>query len=187
VSAGALFDWLVRDLQLFDSIDELTRAAASVEHSAGVAIRPALQGLGAPHNQSDERAAIVGLSSQSTRAEISLAAIESLAFRMREIIDAASAIEAIQIPDSLPVDGGVAANDTLLQIQADVIGRPVMRHRQLEATALGACIAAALGTGLATETDLAPLTECERSFEPRIAAGESEARFERWRQAIRSG
>jgi glycerol kinase len=184
VSAGSLLDWLVRDLGLFDSVEGLTRAALSVDHSGGVAIRPALQGLGAPHNRSDERAAILGLSSQTTRAEIARAALESLAFRMREIVEAAAAIEHIDLPDRLPVDGGVAANDTLLQIQADAIGRPVARHRHLEATALGACIAAALGTGLATEADLAPLTRCEAVFEPRIDAADSDARFEVWSQLV---
>lgn len=186
VSAGSLLDWLVQDLRLFESVEELTRAALAIEHSGGVAIRPALQGLGAPHHASDTRAAILGLSSQSTRAEIALAALESLAFRMREIVDAALATPDLEIREALPVDGGVSANDALLQIQADVLRRPVTRHRQREATVLGACIAAALGTGLATEAELAPLTRCEKSFEPSISVDEAESRFERWQEAVQS-
>jgi glycerol kinase len=184
ISAGGLLDWLVRDLGLYASMDELTNAAASVAGSEGVAIRPALQGLGAPYNDSTHRGAVVGLSGASTPREIARAAFESLAFRMREITNAAEAIDGIEVPEILPVDGGLAANDVFLQIQADLLGRPVARHENLEATALGACIAAALGTGLATQSDVAPLTRTGKRFDPTIDASESEERFEAWRQAI---
>ncbi len=184
ISAGALLDWLVRDLGLFASIEELTRAAASVDSSGGVAIRPALNGLGAPHNDSTPRAGIVGLCSASTSKQIARAAFESLAFRMREIVEAVAAIDGLAPPDALPVDGGVAANDVFLQIQADVLGRPVDRHKHREATALGACIAAALGVGLASREELAPLTRTGKRFEPSIAAGDATARFSEWRVAL---
>lgn len=183
ISAGALLDWLVRDLGLYASVDHLTDAAASVEGSGGVAIRPALQGLGAPYNDPANRAAIVGLTGASTPRQIARAAFESLAFRMREIAESASSIEGIEVPETLPVDGGLAANDLFLQIQADLLGRPVARHIELEATALGACVAAALGTGLAKESDLAPLTQTGKRFDPSIDATESDARFAEWRAA----
>jgi len=184
ISAGALLDWLVRDLGLYASLDELTDAAASVETSGGVAIRPALQGLGAPYNDPVHRAAIVGLSGASTPRQIARAALESLAFRMREIVDSVEAIEGIDVPETLPVDGGLAANDTILQIQADLLGRPVARHVELEATALGACIAAALGTGLADLADIAPLTRTARRFEPTLDSTEADARLAEWRAAF---
>jgi glycerol kinase len=183
LSAGSLLDWLVDDLGLHPSVEALTRAAASVEDSGGVAIRPALQGIGAPFNDSNRRAAIVGLSGASTPREIARAAFESLAFRVREIAEAVVAIDGLEVPDALPVDGGLAANDLFLQIQADALGFPVDRHAQLEATALGACIAAALGVGLATRDELEPLTRTARRFEPAIAARESDERFARWREA----
>jgi len=183
ISAGALLDWLVRDLGLYASVDHLTDAAASVEGSGGVAIRPALQGLGAPYNDPANRAAIVGLTGASTPREIARAAFESLAFRMREIAESAASIEGIEVPETLPVDGGLAANDLFLQIQADLLGRPVARHVELEATALGACIAAALGAGLANENDLASLTQTGKRFDPSIDAAESDARFAAWRAA----
>ncbi len=187
ISAGALLDWLVRGLGLYASVGELTDAAASVTGSEGIAIRPALQGLGAPHNDPVNRAAIVGLSGASTPRQIARAAFEGLAFRMREIADGAAAIDGISVPDLLPVDGGLATNDLFLQIQADLLGRPVARHVELEATALGACIAAALGTGLATHSDIAPLTLAGKHFEPAIDSAEADARFARWREAVDLG
>jgi glycerol kinase len=184
ISAGALLDWLVRDLGLYASIDELTGAAASLDGSDGVAIRPALQGLGAPYNDPSRRAAILGLSGASTTRQIARAAFESLAFRVRQIALAAASIEGFVVPETLPVDGGLAANDTFLQIQADLLGRPVARHNQLEATALGACIAAAIGAGLASRDELMGLTETGKRFEPKLAPAEADARFEDWRVAV---
>jgi len=187
ISAGALLDWLVRGLGLFDSVDALSRAASSVSSSGGVAIRPALQGLGAPYNDPTCRAAIVGLSSASTPAHLARAAFEGLALRMREVADAAGSIPDIELPTILPVDGGLAANDLFLQIQADLLGRPVARHRELEATALGACIGAALGVGLASREELAPLTGTTRIFEPSIGSDEAKARLSEWRAAVELG
>ncbi|HEB90025.1 MAG TPA: hypothetical protein ENI85_10675 [Deltaproteobacteria bacterium] len=184
ISAGALLDWLVRDLALFDSVDALTAAAASVSGNGGVVICPALQGLGAPYNDSARQAAIMGLSAASTRAQIARAAFESLAFRLREIIEAAASIETIELPETLPVDGGLAANDLFLQTQADLLARPVVRHTQLEATALGACIAAAMGVGLATLEELEPLTRTGECFEPRIDRAEADDRFGDWRNRL---
>jgi glycerol kinase len=184
ISAGALLDWVVGDLGLFGSVEELSAAAASVDSSHGVFIRPALQGIGAPHHDSNARAAILGLSGASTPAHIARASFESLALRMREIADVVTAIEDIELPDVLPVDGGLAANDVFLQIQADCLGRPLARHRELEATALGACIGAAMGVGLATREELLRLTGTERIFEPEIAASEADDRFAAWRGAV---
>jgi glycerol kinase len=184
ISAGALLDWLVRDLGLYTSVEELTAAAASIDGSHGVAIRPALQGLGAPYNDPNRRAAIVGLSGASTPNQIARAAFESLAFRIRQIAESVASIDGIDVPDILPVDGGLAANDVFLQIQADLLGRPVARHVQLEATALGACIAAALGVGLASHDELLPLTQTAKRFESTIDSSEADARFEEWRSAV---
>ena len=137
MSAGGLLDWLVQDMGLFSSVEELAGLAASVSDSGGVSICPALQGLGAPHNDASRRASIVGLSGASTRSEIARAALESIAFRMREVADSAESIASIEVPESLRVDGGLAVNDLFLQIQANLLGRPVERHSQIEATALG--------------------------------------------------
>ncbi len=187
LSAGALLDWLVDGLGLYRSVEDLSRAAASVDGSGGVAIRPALQGLGAPHHDASSQAAIVGLSGSSTHAHIARAAFESIAFRVREIAKAAASIDGIVVPEALPVDGGLAASDLFLQIQADLLSRPVDRHSQLEATALGACIAAAIGAGLATRDELAHLAHSVKRFDPTIDPGEAEARFSQWQAALGLG
>ena len=181
VSAGTLIDWLVRDLGLFGSVEDLLAAAAAAGGSDGVAIVPALQGLGAPHNDSTRRASIVGLSGASTRSEIAFAALESIAFRIREIAQSAGETEGITLGEDLPVDGGLTASDLMLQIQADILGRPVTRHVEPEATTLGACVAAALGAGLVTKEGSAELARVARRFEPRQDVGEADARFEHWR------
>jgi len=184
ISAGALLDWIVRDLGLFDSVEALSHAAVSVASSDGAAIRPALQGLGAPYNDPSRRAAIVGLSGATTNAQIARAAFESIAFRIRQIVESVDAIEGLDVPELLPVDGGLAANETFLQIQADLLGRPVARHAELEATALGAGIGAALGVGLVRHDELAPLTRTVRTFEPAIDSDRAESRFQEWREAV---
>ena len=184
ITAGSMLDWLVGGLGLFSSIEDLSLAAASVESNGGVAIRPSLQGIGTPYNDSNVRAAIVGLSGASTPAEIARAAFESLALRMRQIVDTAGTLENIDLPEILPVDGGLATNDIFLQIQADLLGRPVARPREIEATAIGACIGAALGVDLATLEDLAPLTESDRVFEPSIHRDEADTRLTDWRKAV---
>jgi glycerol kinase len=169
---------------LYGSVAELARAAASVHGSGGVSIRPALNGLGAPHHDSSRRAAIVGLSGATTRAHVARAAFESIAFRVREIAEAAGDIAGIEVAEALPVDGGVAASDLFLQIQADLLARPVDRHHQIEATALGACIAAAIGAGLATHGELAHLARKAKHFAPSIGADEAEARCSEWQAAL---
>jgi glycerol kinase len=184
ISAGALLDWLVRDLGLFPSVELLSEAAASVDTSDSVAIRPTLQGVGAPYNDPNRRAAIVGLTGATTNRELARAAFESIAFRIRQIAESAASVDGLAVPETLAVDGGLAANDTFLQIQADLLGRPVARHTELEATALGACIAAALGTGLIRRDELGPLTGTGRCFEPAIKAEEADSRFEHWRRAV---
>ena len=187
ISAGALLDWIVRDLGLFPSVEALTLAASSVASSEGVAIRPALQGLGAPYHDPTRRGAVVGLSGASRPAHIARAAFEGLAFRMREIANAAETIPDLKTPEILPVDGGLAANDVFLQIQADLLGRPVARHRELEATALGACVGAAIGAGIASKAELASLTDTERCFEPSVEGTEAEARLADWQVAVDIG
>ena len=112
---------------------QLSRLANSAADSGGVAVLPALAGIGAPHWDSHPRGMIAGLSTGTTRAQIARAALEAIAFRVREIIEAMPTRIA-----ELRVDGGLANSDALLQIQADALQRPVLRPANLETTALGA-------------------------------------------------
>ncbi|MGH0036621.1 MAG: FGGY family carbohydrate kinase [Myxococcota bacterium] len=183
-SAGALLDWLIGDLGLLSSVEELTDLAARVEDSGGVAIRPALQGLGAPHHDPEARAAVVGLSRASGKGQIARAALESIAFRVREIADAVEASPDLEVPTALRVDGGLTANDLFLQIHADLLGRPIERHADPEATGLGACLGAALGCGLLGRDDLDRFAKTDRTFEPRIHPDQARERLARWQRAV---
>ncbi|MBS0408644.1 MAG: glycerol kinase [Proteobacteria bacterium] len=184
-SAGAALDWLRRVAGLGDHA-KFEALAASVSDAGGAWFLPALQGLGAPHGDAARRGALGGLSLATGKAQLARAALEGLAFRVREVFDfiapmvpegSAGALEA------LGVDGGVSANATFLQFQADLLGRPVRRHAVREATACGAALCAGLGTGLLKPGDAGAFTRYARAFEPRISADEAEGRLAAWKAA----
>ncbi len=145
-SAGSLVQWLRDELHLIDDSAAIESLAAATPDSGGVAIIPAFSGLGAPHWQPDVRAMIAGLSRATGAAQIARAALEAIAFRVRDVVEALDAARGEPIAE-LRVDGAAAANDLLLQIQANAIGRPVLRPAQLETTALGVALMAGVGAG----------------------------------------
>lgn len=179
VTWGAFIDWMCQGLGLFADAQAMAAAAASVPDSAGAVVRPALQGLGAPHGRFDATAAFASLTPAVTAAHLARAAFEGLAFRLREIADCIAADAAGGQAEDLPVDGG-GAGDEILQVIADLTGRRVRRHAVSEGTAFGAAAAAGLGAGLLTTGDLHALATYSRSFEPRLDAAQAEAAFERW-------
>ncbi len=162
---GAVVQWLRDGLHAIGASHEVEALARSVPDSGGVVFVPAFTGLGAPHWKPDARGAILGLTRGSTQAHIARAALESIAFQSADLLDAMQAdasAEGIRLSE-LRVDGGACANDFLMQFQADVLGVPVLRPRNLEATALGAARLAGLqagvwgeGGGLAVERRFAP-------------------------------
>lgn len=182
ITAGAFIDWLC-GLGLFTGPSELQAAAESVTGSGGAVVRPSLQGLGAPHGRFDLPAMIDGLRPGVGRGELARAALEGLAWRMREIAATASQA-AIDLPQALPVDGGMTANDLLMQLQADALQRPVRRHAVRDATAYGAMMAAAMGAGLVSRDDLGRLARYDATFEPRISADEAAARYGAWAASV---
>jgi glycerol kinase len=143
-TAGALLDWLSRDMGLFDDPAELAGAAASVEDAGGVHVLPALAGVGAPWWKPDARAVIAGLSSASRPAHVARAALEGIAWRVADVIGAIR--ESVPV-DVLRVDGGLTRDPTLLQLQADFAGVTVQRGA-IDATAAGAAALAAVGAGI---------------------------------------
>ena len=145
--AGAMVQWLRDGLGLIDSVEELEPLARSVPDSGGVTVVPALAGLGAPHWQPEARGLISGLTRGTTRAHIARATLEGIAHAQADILDAMEADTGAPLAD-LRVDGGAAANDLLMQLQADFAGLPLARPRLLESTALGAAMLAGLGVGL---------------------------------------
>jgi glycerol kinase len=182
--SGAAVEWLRDGLGIIDDVQDVEALASSVADAGGVTVVPALTGLGAPHWDAAARGTIVGLTRGSTAAHIARATLEAIAFQTRDVSDAMSADSGIPLT-SLRVDGGASRNDLLMQIQADVLGVPVIRPRYVESTAIGAAFLAGLGSGL--WPDQATLTDrwaVDRIFEPGIGDVEREGRYAVWRRAV---
>src|SRR6185312_301219 len=144
--AGSLIQWLRDNLGMVSSAQEAEQLAGTVEDTGGCYFVPAFSGLFAPYWRQDARGALVGLTRFVTKAHIARAALEATAFQTREVLDAINADAAVPLT-GLKVDGGMVANDALMQFQADFLGVPVMRPRVTETTALGAAYAAGLAVG----------------------------------------
>lgn len=181
ISTGVAVDWLCSGLGLFESPVELC-AAAGQTSAGGVHMRPSLQGMGAPHGKFGATGVLTGLTPGTRREHLARAVLEGIAFRTREIVETLEG----QIPlgEALGVDGGLAASDVFLQILADKLGRPVRRHIAREGTAYGAAMAAALGSGLLSEADLASRARYDRTFAPSIGPDQSAAEFAAWSAAV---
>ena len=181
---GAVVQWLRDGLEFFQSSGEVERLAASVLDSGDVYVVPAFTGLGAPYWDPNARGTIVGLTRGTTRAHIARAALESIAFQSAELLEAMQK-DAGQSLMELRVDGGAAANDLLMQFQADLLGVPVVRPKVLETTALGAAYLAGLTTALWKSRDeLAAHWKVDKRFEPRMERQKAAQRMARWREAV---
>ena len=181
---GAVVQWLRDGLEFFSSSSEVEKLAASVLDSGDVYLVPAFTGLGSPYWDPNARGTIVGLTRGTTKAHIARAALESIAFQSAELLEAMQKDSQEKLTE-LRVDGGAAANDLMMQFQADLLGVPVVRPRVLETTALGAAYLAGLTVNLWKSRDeLASHWKAERRFEPRMASSEREARMARWREAV---
>ncbi len=182
--AGAAIQWLRDGLGLIARAGETEAIARSVPDSGGLVLVPAFVGLGAPYWRADVRGAILGLTRGSTRAHVVRAALESLAFQSRDLVeamarDAGSRVRALQ------VDGGAVANDWLMQYQADLLGIPVRRPRVIETTALGAGLLAGLGAGVwRSPRELAAARALDREFRPKRNPAWRAAEWARWRDAV---
>jgi glycerol kinase len=150
--AGALVQWLRDNLGMIQNAADIEDLARSVDDSGGAYIVPAFSGLFAPHWRSDARGVIVGLTRYINRNHIARAVLEAVAYQTLEVVEAMAKDSAVTL-SSLRVDGGMVANDLLMQFQADILGVPVIRPRITETTALGAASAAALACGLVSGVD----------------------------------
>ncbi len=185
ITAGAAVLWLRDGLGIIADAAESATLAASVPDSGGVWAVPAFQGLGTPYLDAGARAVVGGLSRASTRAHVTRAVLEGIAWRCREVYDALRADSPHPASQSLRADGGAARNDVLLQAQADALGLPVERPEVLDAAALGAAYLAGLATGVWRDTgELQHVWRRERVFEPRLGADERDARLVRWRAHV---
>nr|MBA3393092.1 glycerol kinase [Deltaproteobacteria bacterium] len=182
LAVGSALSWL-SELGLGDTGD-LSTGARRERHDAGVTCVPALVGLGAPHWDRAARGAWLGISNATTRADLAGAFVEGLACRVVEVIDAIEADAGLAIAE-LHVDGGLTRAPALMQLQADLLGRPVVVAEEDEATVVGACAIAALRLGLTTLADVhARRTRSRRRFEPVMSADERAATLLRFRRAI---
>ncbi len=182
---GALVQWLRDGLGLIEKAGDVEALAASVPDSGGVVLVPAFAGLGAPHWDPTARGAVFGLTRGTTRAHIARAALEAIAFQVADVLEAMREDTGLRLAE-LHVDGGAAANDLLLQIQADLLGMPVVRPRVLETTGLGAAYLAGLSAGLWPNTKkIRENWRVDRRFEPEQAASTFDERRARWREGVR--
>jgi glycerol kinase len=182
--AGAVVQWLRDQMKFFSSSRHVERLAAEVLDSGDVFLVPAFTGLGAPYWDPNARGAMVGITRGTTQAHIARAALESIAFQSAEVLEAMQK-DAGEPLKELRVDGGAAANDLLMQFQADLLGVPVVRPRVLETTALGAAYLAGLTVNLwKSREQLAAQWQMEKRFEPTMDAGNRMARMARWREAV---
>jgi glycerol kinase len=182
--AGAAVQWLRDELGLIRTAAESEALAASVPDSGGVHVVPAFVGLGAPHWDSAARGVISGLTRASGKAHVVRAALESIAFQSRELIDAMEADSGQPIRE-LRVDGGAAVNDFLMQFQADILGKTVVRPADVETTALGAAYLAGIAEGVwAGVEEVESFWAVERRFDPKIPEEYRTELMEGWRKAV---
>jgi glycerol kinase len=181
---GAVVQWLRDGLGLIKQSSDVEALALSVADSGGVYVVPAFAGLGAPHWDPYARGTIVGITRGTTAGHIARAAVESIAFQVADLLDAVRDDAGLDLTE-LRVDGGAAANEHLLQFQADLLGVAVVRPQVTETTALGAAYLAGLAVGFWDSTDaLARHWRTDRRFDPSIPPSQAVARRAEWHQAL---
>jgi len=182
--SGSLVQWMRDNLGLISSAPEIETLAATVQDNGGAYFVPAFSGLFAPHWRSDARGAIVGLTRYVNKGHLARAVLEATAFQSREVLDAMNADSGVDLT-ILKVDGGMVANETLMQFQADILGVPVVRPVVAETTALGAAYAAGLAVGFwAGEDDIRANWAEDKRWEPQLDAEERERLYRMWRRAV---
>jgi glycerol kinase len=183
--AGAVVQWLRDGLGLFKKSAEIEKLAASVPDSRGVVFVPALAGLGAPHWRQEARGLIAGIDRGVTRAHLARAALEGVAFEIYDLAQAMAQDIGKPVP-TFRVDGGMCANDLLMQFQSDLLQTPIDRPRMIETTALGAALLAGLGTGVWAGTkELKHAWRAGKQFKPKMKADARGAHLARWREAVK--
>jgi glycerol kinase len=184
--AGATVQWLRDGLGIISHASETGTLAAQADPAQRIYLVPAFTGLGAPHWDANARGAIFGLTRATTRAELARAALESVAYQTRDLLEAMRADWSGMGETVLRVDGGMVASDWTMQFLADLIGAPVDRPEVLETTALGAAYLAGLQAGLCPgpEEGAPSHWQLERRFMPRMAQQEREARYGGWKDAV---
>lgn len=182
--AGAAIQWLRDKLGLIETAADSEPLALSAPDNGGVYLVPAFVGLGAPHWDSGARGLLTGITAATGPAQIARAALESIAYQTRELVAAMEADSGERLSE-LRVDGGAAVNNFLMQFQADILGRPIVRPVDIETTALGAAYLAGLACGFWKSVgEIESFWRAERRFEPQMESGVRERLFGEWKAAV---
>jgi len=182
--AGAVIQWLRDGLKIIDDAQQSEQLATAVDDTGGVYFVPAFVGLGAPYWNQSARGTLVGITRGTTREHITRAALESLAFQSRDLLEAMQQDSDIELK-SLKVDGGATANEFLMQFQADLLDVNVERPVVQETTALGAAYLAGLAVGFWKDTsDITANWALDREFVPNMSADQRQELYGRWKQAV---
>ena len=182
--AGSVIQWLRDGLRMFGKASDSQAYAERARDTDGVYFVPAFVGLGAPYWRSDVRGAIFGLSRGTTKEQFIRAALESMAFQTRDVLEAMEADAGIKVKE-LRADGGAIANDFMAQFQSDILALDVLRPKVQETTALGAAYLAGLATGFWKSRDeIANQWAVDRRFEPQMADDRRQALYAGWKQAV---
>jgi glycerol kinase len=181
---GSAVQWLRDQLGLIRDASEIEALADTVEDNGGIYFVPAFSGLFAPYWRSDARGAVVGLSRFNHRGHLARATLEAICFQTKDVLNAMVEDSGVRL-EILKVDGGATVNDTLMQLQADVLGVPVARPIVAETTSLGAAYAAGLAVGFWTTLDeLRKNWQQDRLWEPRWSEDQRESAYTGWKKAV---
>ena len=181
---GSAIQWLRDQLGIIQATNDIETLANTVQDNGGVYFVPAFSGLFAPHWRSDARGAIVGLTRYNTKGHLARAALEAICYQTKDVLDAMVKDSGVKL-EVLKVDGGATVNDTLMQLQADILDVPVVRPVVAETTALGAAYAAGLAVGFWADTDeMRRNWQMDKRWEPGWNADQREEGYAGWQKAI---
>ena len=182
--AGQVIQWLRDKINLVDHAAKTSVMAESIPDNGGIFFVPAFTGLGAPHWNTGARGMIIGITAATSKEQITRAALESMAYQTRDLLEEMERNSGIKLKE-LKVDGGASKNDFLMQFQADILNCRVVRPKDIETTALGACYLAGLGCGIfKSEDEIKELWEADRVFEPQMDEETRENLYAQWCKAV---
>jgi glycerol kinase len=183
--AGAAVQWLRDGLGLIKKASDIEALAKTVKDTGRVVFVPALAGLGAPHWKPDARGLFAGIDRSTTRGHLARAVLEGMALQIYELADAMRIDSGRDIP-AFKVDGGAVANNLLMQYQADVLGTPVVRPRNIETTSLGAAFLGGLGAGVwSSPEEIRKVWKADRVFTPKMSSEDRAKALSKWRDAVK--
>ena len=181
---GALVQWLRDNLGLIEKSADVETLARTVEDNGGVYFVPAFSGLYAPYWKDNARGVIAGLTRYANKGHLARAVLEATAYQTREVLDAMEKDSGVKL-DSLRTDGGMVGNSLLMQFQADILNRPVVRPVIRETTALGAAYAAGLAVGFFKDTDdLRSNWAVDHTWSPHLDGAKREELYALWKKAV---